>query len=140
MSASTKSTRHSKLLCFLFFSPVTGNNICNVIKNTLLKLPQMCPNYIMVYSSRMEKLEKLCLLLISENASSPPGQKLVVGKNPILPLFDIANTAFASKHPQEIWRRNNSKREREDLSARSPRLLDNLDTLCEMIQRPSIIT
>ena len=69
----------------------------------------MCPNQIMVYSSRMEKLEKLCMVLISENASSPPGQKLVVGKNPILPLFDIANTALASKHPQEIWRRNNFK-------------------------------
>jgi len=53
---------------------------------------------------RMEKLEKLCLLLISENASSPPGQKLVVGTNPILPLFDIANTAFASKHRHRIWR------------------------------------
>ena len=51
-----------------------------------------------------EEIEKLCSLLISENASSPPGQKLVVGKNPILPLFDIANTPFASKHPQVIWR------------------------------------
>ena len=61
----------------------------------------MCPNQIIVYSFRMEKLEKLCLLLISENASSPPGQKLVVGKNPILPLFDIANSALANKHPQK---------------------------------------
>ena len=90
----------------------------------------MCPNQITVYSFRMKKLEKLRSLLISENASSPPGQKLVVGKNPILPLFDIANTAFASKHRHKIWRKNNSKREREDLSARPPRYYRTTLTLC----------
>ena len=90
-----------------------------------------------------EEIGKLCLLLISENASSPPGQKLVVGKNPILPLFDVADTAFASKHRHEIWRRNNSKmktRRRELVCKVTKVLSDNLDTLCEMIQRLSIIT
>ena len=100
LSASTKSTQPFKTFVFLFFFPATGNKICNVIKNTLLKLLKL----IACVQLRMKKLEKLCLLLISENASSPPGQKLVVGKNPILPLFDIANTPFASKHPQVIWR------------------------------------
>ena len=105
LSASTKSTLPFKTSVFSLFLPrFTWNKICSVIKNALLKLLQMCPNQITVYSFRMKKLEKLCLLLISENASSPPGQKLVVGKNPILPLFDIANTPFASKHPQVIWR------------------------------------
>ena len=44
LSASTKSTNpfKTKLLCFLFFSPVTGNNICSVIKNTLAKKFSKC--------------------------------------------------------------------------------------------------
>ena len=132
LSASTKSTQPFKTFVFLFFFPATGNKICNVIKNTLRKIPQMCPNQITVYSFRMEKLEKLRLLLISENASSPPGQKLVVGKNPILPLFDIANTAFASKQVSRIWRRNNSKSKPggENSSARSPRYYRTTWTLC----------